>query len=198
MTRLALETEGVQAGVAQFQQALSSLDPSDRSKLASLASFLGSTLAVHYPAAAIKHLDLAARLSAEESKRVASAFKICAAIRGVSVWRGIPIVSGRRPSTRLCAFRESFQRAIGWAEEGLWSSAASAFELLGRPRAPAWSPTAIAGCVACGLRITTGLLPCCGEDSSIVPSLQSTRWIWKLCVRKSSPRRATTSSISID
>ena len=28
------------------------------------------------------------------------------------------------------AFRESFQRAMGWAEEGLWASAASAFELL--------------------------------------------------------------------
>ena len=28
------------------------------------------------------------------------------------------------------AFRESFERAMGWAEEGLWASAASAFELL--------------------------------------------------------------------
>src|SRR5205085_7690691 len=27
-------------------------------------------------------------------------------------------------------FRESFERGVGWAEEGLWSSAASAFELL--------------------------------------------------------------------
>ncbi len=28
------------------------------------------------------------------------------------------------------AFRESFEQALGWAEDGLWSSAASAFELL--------------------------------------------------------------------
>ena len=44
--------------------------------------------------------------------------------------RRIPIVSGRRLSTLPQAFRESFEQALGWAEEGLWSSAASAFELL--------------------------------------------------------------------
>ena len=44
--------------------------------------------------------------------------------------RRTPIASGRRPSTLPPAFRESFEQALGWAEEGLWSSAASAFELL--------------------------------------------------------------------
>ncbi len=132
MTRLALDTEGVQAGVAQFQQALSAHEPADRSKLASLASFLGSTLArAQYAAAAIKHLDLAARLSGEESKRVATHLHNLRANPAVSVWEKNPYRLWPAPEQATPAFRESFGRAVGWAEEGLWSSAAAAFELLG-------------------------------------------------------------------
>src|SRR5262249_4785566 len=91
MTRLALETEGVQAGVAQFQQALSAQEPRDRSKLASLASFLGSALArAEYPAAAIKHLELAARISGDESKRVASQLQSLRSNPSFSIWEKNP------------------------------------------------------------------------------------------------------------
>jgi hypothetical protein len=132
LTRLALDTDGVQAGVAQFQQALSAFEPSDRSKLASLASFLGSTLArAQYPAAAIKHLDLAARLSGDESKRVATQLHNLRANPAISVWEKNPYRLWPAPEQATIAFRESFGQAVGWAEEGLWSSAASAFELLG-------------------------------------------------------------------
>jgi tetratricopeptide (TPR) repeat protein len=132
MTRLALDTEGVQAGVAQFQQALSAHDSGDRSKLASLASFLGSALArSQYPAAAIKHLELAARLSGEEAKRVASHLHNLRANPAFSVWEKNPYRLWPAPEHATLAFRESFEKALGWAEEGLWSSAASAFELLG-------------------------------------------------------------------
>jgi tetratricopeptide (TPR) repeat protein len=132
MTRLALDTEGVQAGVAQFQQSISAQDAGERSKLASLASFLGSALArAQYPAAAIKHLELAARLSGEESKRVASHLQNIRANPAFSVWEKNPYRLWPAPEHATEAFRESFQRALGWAEEGLWSTAASAFELLG-------------------------------------------------------------------
>ena len=98
MTRLALDTEGPPAGAAQFQQALSASRPEDRPGLASLASFLGSSLARSgYPAAAIKHLELAARLSSDEAEagrpRIST---ICEPIPPSRCGRRIPIVFRRR------------------------------------------------------------------------------------------------------
>jgi tetratricopeptide (TPR) repeat protein len=131
MTRLALDTEGPQAGVAQFQQALSARGKSERSELASLAAFLGSALAKSdYPAAAIKHLELAAQFSGDEAKRVASHLQNLRVNPAVSIWEKNPYRLLPAPERASEAFRESFEQAIGWAQEGLWSSAASAFELL--------------------------------------------------------------------
>ena len=132
MTRLALDTDGVQAGVAQFQQALSAHEPSDRSKLASLASFLGSTLAARNIPPRRSSIWIS-RPGSPARKPSGSPTHLhnLRAIPPFRSGRRIPIASGRRPSTLRSAFRESFQRAVGWADEGLWSSAASAFELLG-------------------------------------------------------------------
>ena len=66
MTRLVLETRGCPAaGVASFSRLYRPSTAEDRPQLASLAAFLGSALARRIiPAAAIKHLELAVRLSA--------------------------------------------------------------------------------------------------------------------------------------
>ena len=89
-------------------------EPSDRSKLASLASFLGSTLArAEYPAAAIKHLELAAELSGDEAKRVASHLQNLRANPAVSVWEKNPYRLWPAPEQATAAFRESFERAAG-------------------------------------------------------------------------------------
>jgi tetratricopeptide (TPR) repeat protein len=131
MTRLVLDKEGAPAGVAQFQQALSAHSPQDRGQLASLASFLGSTLArSSYPAAAIKHLELADRLSVGEDKQAASPLQTLRTNPAISIWEKNPYRLWPAPEQASAAFRESFERALGWAEEGLWSSAATAFELL--------------------------------------------------------------------
>ncbi len=131
MTRLVLDKDGAPAGVAQFQQALSAHSPEDRGQLASLASFLGSTLArASYPAAAIKHLELAIRLSVEEEKQAGSALQNLRVNPAVSIWEKNPYRLWPAPEQAQAAYRESFERALNWAEEGLWSSAASAFELL--------------------------------------------------------------------
>jgi tetratricopeptide (TPR) repeat protein len=131
MTRLAFDTEGVEAGVAQFQQALSAHQALDRSALASLATFVGTTLArAGFPAAAIKHLELAGQLSADEEKQVASQLHGLRANPAISVWEKNPYRLSPAPQVASQAFRESFEQALGWAAEGLWSSAASAFELL--------------------------------------------------------------------
>src|SRR5262249_14974512 len=44
MTRLALETEGAQPAITQFQQALSAIAPDQRKLLASLAHYVGVSL----------------------------------------------------------------------------------------------------------------------------------------------------------
>ncbi len=132
MTRLVLDTEGAPAAAAQFQQALSASRPEDRAQLGSLAAFLGSGLGRSgYGAAAIKHFELAIRLSSEEEKQVASHLQNLRANPSVSLWEKNPYRLSPAPESAAAAFRESFEQALGWAEAGLWSSAASAFELLG-------------------------------------------------------------------
>ncbi len=131
MTRLALETEGAEAGVAQLQQALSAHQALDRSPLASLATFVGTHLAREgFPTAAIKHLELAGQLSSDEEKQVASQLQSLLANPAISVWEKSPYRLSPAPEGASQPFRESFEQALGWAREGLWSSAASAFELL--------------------------------------------------------------------
>ena len=131
MTRLAIDLEGAEAGVAQFQQALSAQQGVDRSQLASLATFVGTHLArAEFPAAAIKHLELAGRLSSDEEKQIAAQLQGLRANPTVSVWEKNPYRLSPAPQAAAQPFRESFEQALAWAEEGLWSSAASAFELL--------------------------------------------------------------------
>jgi len=131
LTRVALETEGPLAGVAQFQQAMSARPPEERKELASLASFLGSSLnQAGFPAAAIKHLELAGWLGGKEDKQDVASLQAIRANPAVSVWEKNPYRLAPAPEQVSEPFRESFERALGWANEGLWSAAASAFELL--------------------------------------------------------------------
>jgi tetratricopeptide (TPR) repeat protein len=129
MTRLALDTEGPVQGIAQFQQALSSQRREDRVQLGNLASFLGSALAqTGFPAAAIKHLELAAALG--DGRHASSSLQAAKANVASSLWEKNPYRLSPPPDYASQPYRESFERALGWAEEGLWSSSASAFELL--------------------------------------------------------------------
>ena len=140
-TQLVVETEGPVAGVAQFQQALSACQPENRRQLAPLASFVGTTLAqAGLAAAALKHLELAIRLGADNDKQTLVALHNLRINPAVSVWEKNPYRLALPPPNVSNEFRESFQRASGWANEGLWSAAASAFELL--------SPGSAAGVVA--------------------------------------------------
>jgi tetratricopeptide (TPR) repeat protein len=141
ITQLVLETEGSVAGAAQFQQALSACQPEQRGHFAALASFVGTTLAqTGSPAAALKHLELAIRLGAGNDKQTLVALHNLRVNPAVSVWEKNPYRLSPPPANVTNEFRASFQQAIGWANEGLWSAAASAFELL--------SPASTAGAVA--------------------------------------------------
>jgi tetratricopeptide (TPR) repeat protein len=133
VTRLMLETEGPHAAIAQFQQGLSAIPEERRKELALLASFLGVSLSrAGLPIAALKHLELAADWAGDRDKDRSIARSLVS-LRGdarFSVWERNPYQLRPVPDGVADAFRESFERAMGWAEEGLWASAASAFELL--------------------------------------------------------------------
>jgi len=131
LTRLVLETEGPTAGVAQFQQCLSANRARGRGPLGSLASMIGRALAqAGLCAAALAHLELADRLGDEEQKQNSSLIQSLKANPGFSPWEKNPYRLWPAPDHASPPFRESFERALSWASEGLWSSAASAFELL--------------------------------------------------------------------
>jgi len=131
LTRVELETDGPLAAVAQFQQAISARQPEERKELASLASFLGSSLnQAGYAAAAIKHLELAGWLRGAEDKQDVASLQAIRANPAISLWEKNPYRLRPAPEHVSEPFREAFERALGWASEGLWSAAASAFELL--------------------------------------------------------------------
>jgi tetratricopeptide (TPR) repeat protein len=134
VTRVVLDSEGPSAAVAEFQQALSACQPEHQAQLGSLASFLGSALARHgFIPAALKHLELAASLGGgEDQQSIASLRKN----PGLSPWEKNPYRLSPAPENVSEPFRESFERALAWADHGLWSSAASAFELLSAGSGP--------------------------------------------------------------
>jgi tetratricopeptide (TPR) repeat protein len=130
LTRLALETENLTAGLAQFQQGLSAARRDDRPRLASLAAFIGTACnRAGFPAAAIKHLDLAVRLGGDGEAHAARPLATLKSSE-LSFWEKNPYRLSPPPDGVSAQFRESFDRALHWADEGLWSSAAAAFELL--------------------------------------------------------------------
>ena len=131
LTRVVLETEGPIEAAAQFQQALSARPAGQRGELAPLASLVGSALGqAGFYAAALKHLELAGKLGADEPKQSSSLIRSLRTNPAISLWEKNPYRLWPAPEQATEAFRESFERALGWANEGLWSSAASAFELL--------------------------------------------------------------------
>jgi tetratricopeptide (TPR) repeat protein len=131
LTRLVLETEGPAEGVAQFQQTLS-IDRSSKSGLlAPLAGIIGRALSqAGFYAAALAHLELARQIEAEEQNAVAPLIQSLKTSPAIGVWEKNPYQLWPAPESATEAFRESFERALAWAREGLWSSAAAAFELL--------------------------------------------------------------------
>jgi hypothetical protein len=132
MTRLGLESEeGPAAGVAQFQQALGSLPPNERKTLAVLARVVGLFLseAGQYPAA-LKHLALALQLAEGADSSTQSAIRTIYQNPAVTPWLKNPDALAQAPEALPDEVRARFAQAVQWANEGLWSAAAAAFELL--------------------------------------------------------------------
>ena len=89
--------------------------PEDRAQLASLASFLGSALGqAGYPAAAIKHLELAARLSSDEEKQVVLAASESAGQPG-------DLGLGEEPLSSLAGARSTLRRPFANRSSRRWA-----------------------------------------------------------------------------
>jgi tetratricopeptide (TPR) repeat protein len=131
MTRLVLSADGPAAGAAQYQQALSSCPEESRPQLAHLATFVGMTLAQSgFPAAGIKHAELASQLSGEANEKSNSTLRLIVSDPLVSIWEKNPYQLWAPPQNVTEQIREAFEQALEWSDLGLWSAAAAGFELL--------------------------------------------------------------------
>jgi tetratricopeptide (TPR) repeat protein len=130
LTRCVLETEGPVNGAGMFQQVLTNVDQAVRPQLATLARVVALLLAQSRKLpAAFKHFELVMAMGDPEQS-AASALRNLDASPVFSPW-----IKDRRelalpPSNLDPAIRARFEEAIGWASEGLWASAAAAFDLL--------------------------------------------------------------------
>ena len=131
LTRLVLEDEGASAGAAQLQQALTAFPADKRGELAPLVRVVGAFLAESGEvAAALKHLNLARSLAAEDDPALAGTLRSIMSNPSISPWQKNPYSVSPTPPGLAGAAAERFTQAVDWAAEGLWSAAASAFELL--------------------------------------------------------------------
>jgi tetratricopeptide (TPR) repeat protein len=132
MTRLVLETEGAVAGAQQFQQALTAFDREEPKGLASLAQLVGAFLLeeARYPAA-LMHLTLEYQIGRGSiSSQGASLLRMIKTNPSISPWMKNTYQLSERPGGLSADVQSRFEEAVRWAQEGLWASAAAAFELL--------------------------------------------------------------------
>jgi hypothetical protein len=93
-----------------------------------VATFLGE--AGDDPAA-LRHLELADRLAPdEESPTEEASARLIESNPAISPWQKNPYTLSEPPEGLPAAAEARFREALGWAEDGLWAAAASAFELL--------------------------------------------------------------------
>lgn len=133
LVRCVLESEGPLAGIAELQRAMTTVSEADRPGLASMIGITGSLLARlgHYPSA-LAHLSLARKLTAQQGQddRLSSAEDSILGNPSVLPWLKDRYRLSPAPAGLDSERSRRFTEAIGWAESGLWSSAASAFESL--------------------------------------------------------------------
>ncbi|WP_422930548.1 tetratricopeptide repeat protein [Singulisphaera sp. PoT] len=139
LTRLAIDTEGPAAGAFHFQETLAIATPENIANLAPLAEFVGLTLNEYGKyAAAIAHVKLGEKLEGEAAKKERQDSHLPSIERDerISPWLKNPYTLLPTPAKAPADVRERFNQALGWAESGLWSSAASAFDLIASDASP--------------------------------------------------------------
>ena len=166
LCRLVLATEGPAAAAAELQRALSHARPKARKQLFSITAVVASELAKAncFPAA-LKHLELAIGLDSSALSVLQPALASFKTNVAVSPWLKEPYALEDVPGGLEGPLREQFEQAMGWARDGLWDSAATAFELLSADRAA--GPAADHNLGLCRLWL--------GDNGAAVAALR--RWI---------------------
>ena len=165
MCRLVLVTEGPVAAAAELQRALLRVKPESRQDLAQIVALTASELgkAGYFPAA-MKHFELAMEFGGSLQSILKSSIGSFKSNPAVSPWlkEQFPLDEAREPAR---SGSRAVQPGAGLAREGLWDSAASAFELLSAD--PVAGPAADRNQGLCRLWL--------GDDAAAVKVLG--RWI---------------------
>lgn len=130
LVRILLETEGTLAAVAQLQNAYSASEPEQRPALAPVFQLVGMVLArAGMPQAARAHLEVALGLG-EDDPTTESTLRMVEGDPQITAWLRNPYRLTVAPEGLDARFRDRFAEAVVWADQGLWASAAAAFDAL--------------------------------------------------------------------
>jgi tetratricopeptide (TPR) repeat protein len=129
--RVVLSSDSPDAAALELQHALKRIKPEQRHRLVRMIGLVADQLArVERIPAALKHYALAVGNESSGESPFATALRELKAEPGISPWLKEPYTLSPPPANLGEAQREPFDRALEWAREGLFESAASAFELL--------------------------------------------------------------------
>ena len=123
-----LEREGLHAAVKSLQRALTHAAPEDRPRFAEHIRALGEMLAEQgHIQAAIEHLSLALDWIEGDDAPIANSLQRVLGSYTVSPWLRSILELSPPPEGLSSALHAKFEKAIAWAQEGLWNSAGTAF-----------------------------------------------------------------------
>ncbi len=138
LIRLVIQTEGPAVGAGQLQQALAAVKPEHRAGLAILAELIGAMMVEEGKIpAAVAHLELARGLNPDdEASEADSSLRMVEANNSFSSWLRNPYRLSPVPEGVDEEKRRRFAEALEWADQGLWSPAAAAFDALSAEGTP--------------------------------------------------------------
>lgn len=133
LVRAILEIDGTVAAAAALQSAFTAVSEENRPALAITAQIVGMLLGEegHFPAA-LAHLELSETLAPEEERdpNFRRSRRMIEANASISAWIRNPYPLSPAPGSLPKDQADTYQRALDWANQGLWSSASAAFETL--------------------------------------------------------------------
>jgi len=129
--RFLLESGEVGAAVAEVQNILAKEEDEPSAGSGRLAAVMGlALLQIGRLPAGLKHLELAEARTTAADSMLDSSLASARSNPSTSAWLKNPYRLSPAPEAADAEVRERFEEAIGWADQGLWERAASAFELL--------------------------------------------------------------------
>ncbi len=166
MCRLVLAIEGPIHAAAELQRSLLHVSSEARKELAKITAIIASELgkAGYFPAAK-KHFELAIAMGGPLEGTLRSAYGSFKSTPAFASWLKEDFHLEETPPGTDDRVRAQLDQALGSAREGLWDSAAAAFELLSADRA-----------VGAAANYNLGLCRLwLGDDKAAIPALR--RWI---------------------